>query len=53
MQDIDSLSHESRDLLNIENWEEEFRSRDPEELEGEIRDIQNRLEDLNKRVFHE
>lgn len=50
MAEIDSLSQENKDLLNIENWEEEFRSRDQEELESEIRDIQNRLEDLNKKV---
>jgi hypothetical protein len=50
MAEIDSMNQESRDLLNLENWEEEYRSRDPEELETEVRDIQNRLEDLNKRV---
>ena len=50
MDHIDSLSQENRELLNIENWEEEYPSRDPQELEEEIRDIQNKLEDINKKV---
>ena len=52
MNDIDSMTQINRDLLNIENWEEEYQSRDPNELELEIRDIQERLEDLNKKVLN-
>lgn len=50
MNEIDSMTQDNIDLLNIENWEEEYQSRDPRELEMEIRDIQDRLEVLNKKV---
>jgi hypothetical protein len=48
-EEIDSLTTEYKDLLNLENWDDIYRSKDPSEISDEIRVLQEKLENLNKK----
>lgn len=50
MKDIDSLSDENKDLLNIEEWDEVLRNSDQDELSREMEELQENLQELNKKV---
>jgi hypothetical protein len=47
---LSTLSHENRDLLALEKWDDIFKSNDKERMEQEMESLQDALRDIRSEV---